>query len=181
MEDNIIIKYISQKNEEGLELLIERYGGLIVSIVRKHLLDFEDMHEECVDDILLAIWNNVKGFDEEKNTFKNWIGAISKYKAIDFKRKALKRPIEEEIQENYIESTVSIEENLLLEELRDEVKDIMENLPSKDREIFRRYYLEEKDMFEIGRELFLKPSVIYNRLSRGRKKLKSLFKGTEYL
>ncbi|MBO3444474.1 RNA polymerase subunit sigma-70, partial [Clostridium sp. CCUG 7971] len=36
-------------------------------------------------------WGNIKSFDKNKNNFKNWICAISKYKAIDYKRKYLSK------------------------------------------------------------------------------------------
>jgi len=35
---------------------------------------------------LLAIWDNIDSFDEDKNSFKNWVAAISKYKSIDYQR-----------------------------------------------------------------------------------------------
>lgn len=181
MEDNLIIKYIQHKNEKGLELLIEHYGGLITSIVRKHLYSFRDAQDECIDDILLAIWDNVNMFDNDKNSFKNWVSAISKYKCIDYKRRLLNIPFEEEIHENILETSVSIEENLILEELRNEINDILKCLPLQDREIISRYYLQDKDVFIISKELLIKPSAIYNRLSRGRKKLKKLFSKIEYL
>ena len=40
------------------------------SIIQKHLASFEDVQEECMDDVLLAIWNHIEKYDEEKNTLK---------------------------------------------------------------------------------------------------------------
>lgn len=78
------------KKEKGLELLIDQYGGLITAIVRKHLGTLKSYEEECVNDVLLAIWHHIHRFDSEKNTFKNWVAAIAKYKAIDYQRKYIK-------------------------------------------------------------------------------------------
>ena len=39
------------------------------------------------NDILFSIWQNIDRFDANKNTLKNWIGAVSKYRAINYKRK----------------------------------------------------------------------------------------------
>ncbi|MEK1831143.1 sigma factor [Priestia megaterium] len=78
------------KKEKGLELLIDQYGGLITAIVRKHLGTLKSYEEECVNDVLLAVWHHIDRFDSEKNTFKNWVAAVAKYKAIDYQRKYIK-------------------------------------------------------------------------------------------
>ena len=89
MQDELIIKYIKKKKEVGMELLIDNYRGILTSVVRKHLGVLINYEEECIDDVLLSIWDNIKSFDKNKNQFKNWICAIAKYKAIDYKRKYL--------------------------------------------------------------------------------------------
>lgn len=83
MEDKIIIKYLKKRKEKGIDMLLQSYGGLITSIVRKQLHDLENYHDECIDDILLAIWDNISTFDN-KGSFKSWIGSICKYKTIDY-------------------------------------------------------------------------------------------------
>lgn len=109
MEDKIIIKYIKNKKEEGLRLLIDKYSDYINTIVRNNLKDLSYYQEECINDILLSIWNNIGSFDSKKNTLRNWIGVVSKYKTIDYKRKYLKHSIEENIQEDIL----VVDKNLL--------------------------------------------------------------------
>ena len=50
----------------------------------------QGVQDECINDVLLAIWNNINSFDEERSTFKNWIMGIARFKSIDYKRKYLK-------------------------------------------------------------------------------------------
>ena len=64
-----MIKYIKKKKEKGMELLIDNYRGIITAIVRKHLGVLINYEDECVDDVLMSIWNNIKRFDSSKNTF----------------------------------------------------------------------------------------------------------------
>lgn len=47
-----------------------------------------------MNDVLLAIWDHIDSFQPEKNSFKNWIAAIEKYKAIDYLRKYQKEQME---------------------------------------------------------------------------------------
>lgn len=87
-EENFVL-HIKLKDEEALRYAIERYGGLVKSVVRKHLYPDAQMmfFEECVSDVFLGVWSNIDSYDAEKNTIKNWIAAIARFKAIDYGRK----------------------------------------------------------------------------------------------
>ncbi|CEN77783.1 sigma factor [Paraclostridium sordellii] len=89
MQDTLIIKYIKKRKQEGIEMLIDKYSGLIASIVRNNLGKLTNYEEECVSDVFLAIWDNIEYFEKDKNTFKNWICVIAQYKAINYKKKYL--------------------------------------------------------------------------------------------
>ena len=41
--------------------------------------------------MFLAVWANIDSFRPERSSFLNWIAGISRYKAIDYKRKYLNR------------------------------------------------------------------------------------------
>ncbi|MGL4913113.1 MAG: sigma-70 family RNA polymerase sigma factor [Romboutsia sp.] len=171
MEDKIIIKYIKKKKEEGLRLLINNYGDYINTIVRNNLNNLTYYQDECINDILLSIWNNIDSFDNKKNTLKNWIGVISKYKTIDYKRKYLKDSKEEQINEEIL----SIDKNLLKNEIEEEVEELLSNLKEKDKNLFIKYYIEELDIETIAKNMNTKPFNLYSRLSRCKKKLRELY------
>ena len=172
MEDKIIIKYIKKKKEEGIRLLIEAYGDYINTIVKNNLKDLNYYQEECMNDILLSIWNNIDSYDKDKNTLKNWIGVISKYNTIDYKRKYLKYNLEENINEDI----TIIDKNLLKKEIEEEIDEILSNLKDQDKNLFKMYYIEELEVEDISKKMNIKPFNIYSRLSRGKKKLRELYK-----
>lgn len=171
MEDKIIIKYIKKKNEEGLRLLINNYSDYINTIVRNNLKDLNYYQGECINDILLSIWNNIESFDNKKNTLKNWIGVISKYKTIDYKRKYIKQSVED-----INEDILIIDKNLLKKEIEEEIEELLSNLKERDKEIFKLYYIEDLDIETISKDMNIKPFNIYSRLSRGKKRLRELYK-----
>lgn len=175
MDDSLIIKYIKKKDEKGLELLLKTYGGLIKAIVNKHLRELSYYEEECIDDILLLIWDNINSFDS-KGSFKNWIGVISKFKAIDYKRKYFKLDSLEDIDNIELSDKSNLVEDIIYKEFKEEVHSLLDNLKEKDRRIFIKYYLEEKRIEEISEEMDLAEHQIYNKLSRGRKKLRNILK-----
>lgn len=167
-EENVV-KQLRKRNEKALYFVIDQYGGLIKSIIRKHLSSLEDVQGECMDDILLAVWHHIEKFDEEKNTLKNWIAAVAKYKAIDTCRKYAKQA-ENGILHEGIHITAEDTSAMSIEMER-----ILDHLKKEDREIFMKRYVEEESIEEIADGMGVKSSVVYNRLSRGRKKLRSLF------
>ena len=168
MQDELMIKYIKKKKEKGMEILIDSYRGIITSVVRKHLGVLVNYEEECVDDVLLSIWNNIKSFDSTKNSFKNWICAIAKYKAIDYKRKYLPKMISEQLDSNLF----YIDENLYKLEIEEEIDQLLSSLNDKDKELFIRYYLNGDKLEEIAKEKSTNISNLHSRLSRGRKKIR---------
>lgn len=171
MEDKIIIKYIKNKKEEGLRLLINNYIDYINTIVRNNLRDLTYYQEVCINDILLSIWNNISSFDNNKNTLKNWIGVVAKYKTIDYKRKYLKQNIDEALDDEIL----VVDKNLLKKEVEEEIEELLSNLKEKDRKLFIQYYIEELDIETISKKMKTKPFNIYSRLSRSKKKLRELY------
>jgi RNA polymerase sigma-70 factor (ECF subfamily) len=176
-KDTELIKRLKARDQSALEEIIDQYGGLVASIVRYHLRGFEMYQEECINDVLLAVWNNIGQFNARKNTLKNWIGAISKYKSIDYKRKYYRQwqqePLGEEVPDR------SSENDILRQELEEEIESLLRFLPEKDRELFFDHYVLDKDINTLSNQMQMKPSVIYNRLSRGRQKIRAGVKRSE--
>lgn len=172
MKDKLIIKYIKKCNQRGMEMLIDTYGGLLASVICTHLNPLIDYEEECISDVLFLIWENIDGFNSKESTFKNWICAIAKYKAIDYKRKYISK-INLEIDSN----TSYIDVNLARLELEEEINEILSCLNDKDKELFIRYYLNGYKLEEIAKDTNTNVINLHSRLSRGRKKIrKSILK-----
>ena len=61
------------------------------------------------------------------------------------------------------------------QEISDELELMLSCLSPEDRELFLKLYVDEQEMDEISEETGLKKAVIYNRVSRGKKKIRALF------
>lgn len=90
INENNYITELQKHNEKALLYVIDRYGGLLNSIIAKHLYAIKDCREECLNDVFLSIWDNICCFDAKKSSFKNWIAGIARYKSIDYLRKYIK-------------------------------------------------------------------------------------------
>lgn len=169
------IQQLQLQNEDALVYVIETYGGLLKAVIRKTLYLMPGEREECLNDVLLSIWTHIDSFDESRNTFKNWAAAIAKYKSIDYLRK-----YRQKIQYAEIEEVVIPREDLELKRLIDgtlseELEKLLSCLNEEDREIFFKLYVEEKSMDEISKETGMGKAVIYNRLSRGKQRMKKQY------
>ena len=176
-EENFIIQ-LRKRNEKALDYVIDNYGWIIKSIVKKHLYNLQSVQDECINDVLIGIWNNIDTFDENKSEFKNWVAGIAKFKSIDYKRKYLKGLEYENIDDLNIsvsESTYEILEN----ELSLEVEEMLNCLNEKDRDLFYKLYVEEIEVYKISEETGMKRDAIYNRVSRAKKKIRDIFKFKE--
>ncbi|GIP14721.1 DNA-directed RNA polymerase sigma-70 factor [Paenibacillus montaniterrae] len=172
MEELDLATELRKRNEKALYQLIDLYGGLIKSIIRKHAQP-PDAYDECMDDILLSIWNNIDQFNGEKNSFKNWVAATAKYKAIDYQRKhyrALKRYAFEGSSTLELIETPSGND----QDISYEMEQLLAHLSQNDQQLLVKHYVKECTVHEIAHDMGVKPSRIYNRLSRARRKLRAI-------
>lgn len=169
------INQLKMRNEEALDYLLDQYGWIIKSTVNKHLYNLQSVQDECINDILMAVWQNIQSFDEARSSFKNWLAGVAKYKCIDYKRKYLLKLS----YENIDDMDISIEDTTLNEivdkEISEDLESVLNCLKKEDRDLFLKLYVQEKDMNDICFETGMKRDVIYNRLSRGKRKLRNFF------
>lgn len=170
-EENFV-EQMKKRNEKALEYIIDKYGGLIKSIMKKHLYYLKSYQDDCFNEVLLAIWTHIDSFDERRSTFQNWAAGVAKYKAIDFKRKYLKDLKNEDIDTIQIETKNTIDSEILEKELSQEWELLLNCLKEKDKDLFIKLYVEEMKVDEVSETTGIKKETIYNRVSRGKAKLK---------
>ncbi|MDO4555585.1 MAG: sigma factor, partial [Lachnospiraceae bacterium] len=93
-KDNFVAQ-ISCGNEKALHFVIEEYGWLIQAVVRRNLASLPNYEEECINDVLLAVWQHIDSFHPEQGEFSNWVAGVARYKAIDYKRKYLIQSVQQ--------------------------------------------------------------------------------------
>lgn len=174
-EENFI-EQIKKGNEKALGYVIDKYAWILKIVIKKHLFYLPNLYEECMNDCLLSIWENIDSYDENRSSFKNWIGGIAKYKSIDYTRKYLK-----DLENQNIEDvTVAVGDNSLKEILSKEIgvetEKMLSCLSKEDREIFEKLYFEDQNMDELSLGTGLNKSTLYNRISRGKKKIRNKIK-----
>lgn len=166
------VQQLQLHNEKALLYVIDKYGSLLMAVIRKHLFSIPQWQEECFNDVLLNIWQHISCFDESKNTFKNWAAAIAKYRAIDYLRQYQKELVTVDIDNTVIAQEDSMLAEMIEREISEEVDKMLKYLKPEDRQLFLKLYVEEKTVEQVSQETGMKRETIYNRLSRGKKKLR---------
>lgn len=176
IDENNFIQQLQAKNEAALMYVIDEYGGLINAVIGRNMSCFKEYQEECMNDVLLSVWNNIDSFRPERNSFKNWIAAIAKYKAIDYLRKYQKLYLElsyenDSMDEPFCDGDFN---SILDNEISQRTRELLDCLNEKDRQIFMELYVNEATLDEVSARYKIKKPVLYSRISRAKKKIRKL-------
>lgn len=134
-----------------------------------------ELSEECLNDVLLKIWDNVKYFNREKEKFYPWIIAITKNTAIDILRKEVKHFNKLNIEDMVLCEERSFDKKLDNKAKLEEVTNEIKSMNDIDKEIFlRKFYLDQPSKI-ISKKMGLTDKFINLRIFRGRRKLQNKF------
>ena len=168
MQDEEIIERIKKKDYAGLEELLAVYGDSMLRTIHSVLSQPHEVSErqDVANEVFYEVWQKIAAYQPERSRLITWLLLISRSRAIDHKRKLNKRSLEEkpvDEQELAIEDSPLTKENFLC---------FIEDLEALDQRIFLLYYFYQESPETIAEQTDLNISAIYNRLSRGRKRLK---------
>ena len=175
------INQIIHGNEKALEYCMLHYGGLVKTVVRRHLGDLSRFEDECINDVFFAVWQHADSYRSDKNSFANWIAGVARLKALDCRRRYARHLLEVSFDDsmkedvNESEAWETPELAVLEAEISRETREMLDCLRPADRELFIRLYMEEEDMESVSRSTGMSKAVIYNHVSRGKKKLRRQF------
>ncbi|OWR28488.1 RNA polymerase subunit sigma-70 [Saccharibacillus sp. O23] len=171
--ERAIVRRLRKKDERALRELIDLHGGLLAVIVNRYLPGSPQDREECLDDVLLAIWDHIESFDAKRNTFRQWCAAVAKYRAIDYARRAMKERERRSSEALDAERLPSSETGFAPRGI--EADEVLARLPESERRLFEQHYLEGVPVRELAEERRVRESWVHNKLSRGRRKLKKIW------
>ncbi|WP_309421322.1 sigma-70 family RNA polymerase sigma factor [Enterococcus sp.] len=168
VQDEEIIERIKKKDYAGLEELLAVYGDSMLRTIHSVLSQPHEVSErqDVANEVFYEVWQKIAAYQSERSRLITWLLLISRSRAIDHKRKLNKRSLEEKPVD---EQELAIEESPLTKET---FLGFIEDLEALDQRIFLLYYFYQESPETIAEQTDLNVSAIYNRLSRGRKRLK---------
>lgn len=167
LHEGNFVDALRRRQEKGLDYVLAHYAGLYKAIIAKTLRGLPAYREECLSDVLLAIWENIDAIDPGRGSFKNWSAAIARYHAIGYLRR-----YQEEGREVDLEEALGLpyhEDHVLWQW---ELEDLLANLSEEDRSLFVDLFLKDMTVDEVAQKREATRGSIYSRVSRARKKLR---------
>lgn len=173
--ENNFVAQLRRGNEKALEYVVDAYGGLLLAVVRRQLAALPELQQECVNDVLLAVWQHIDSYDETRSIFANWLAGICRYKAIDCRRAWLRQWREQPLEtaEEMADPRRSTE--LVEQEIFEEVEQMLSCLKAEDQQLFRQLFVEELPVVCVAENLGISRENLYNRVSRGRKQIRKQY------
>lgn len=91
--DEDLAQRLQQRDPEALETLISRYSREVFYFIRLVLdgIGVAQDAEECVNDLFVAVWQEIDTFDSERGTLRTWLTMRAKYIALDRRRQLCRR------------------------------------------------------------------------------------------
>lgn len=91
--DEDLTQRLQQRDPEALETLISRYSREVFYFIRLVLdgIGVAQDAEECVNDLFVAVWQEIDTFDAERGTLRTWLTMRAKYIALDRRRQLCRR------------------------------------------------------------------------------------------
>ncbi len=167
--------------EQGVRLLLNRYGGLAYFAVRRVLHGCpEDDIEECVSDVFLYVYRHRKRLDFTDEHFRAYLFRTAEHKALDRLKKLARLPVpQSDALWDADASERSAEELALAEMSRDELIERIRALGEPDATILIAKYWLGMRSDEIAELLGMKANTVVQRAGRALKRLKATWKGEE--
>lgn len=207
-DDNLAAQ-LSEHNPDALETLISRYSREAYYFIRLVLdgIGTAQDAEECVNDLFVAVWQEIDTFDAQRGTLRTWLTMRAKYIALDRRRQLCRRqthnlqPAEE--NQRWTSSTgsrkamgygyesearvplpphpeSSMEHLLEQSERREELRLALATLPELERYLIYQRYFKFASTEELAAQTGLTRHAVDTRLWRARKSLREALKEYAY-
>ena len=176
MSDELRLKALQKKPEEGLRMAMDKYARWVYHIALGKLKDVcskEDI-EELVSDVFLALYENRNKITVGK--IKSFLCTVTMNKSVDiFRRKTAAQTVE--LKEEIVSYDGMVEEMFFKAQNTKELKAALLQLDDLDKTIIaRKIYLKQSSK-EIAKALNLSDDAVRKRISRSYEKLRNSLSG----
>ncbi len=166
-----LVKALKRGDVKAFDDLFSVYGNRIYYFTYGYLKSKEES-EEVVQEIFLRIWKNRKNLKPELS-FKAYLFKIAYHYILEyFERISRQQAYKDKIIEESIKIIPDINERLDYQILLEKVEIIIEQLPSRQKEILIKRRKEGDSVKKIALDLGISPKTVENHLTEALKNIK---------
>ncbi|SDG70346.1 sigma-70 family RNA polymerase sigma factor [Winogradskyella thalassocola] len=165
-EDLFLFEQMQEGNTKALDLFFKKYYQ---KLCRFGVLFESNSHiiEEKVDDVFISLWSNRDQLNKIKNP-KSYIYAILKNDLLRVKKNYEIRSLQNEDHLNNSSLYPSIEDEIIANEQkeinRNVIKNVLESIPKRTRQIFEMSRIDGFKYKEISELLDIAPKTVENHI-----------------
>lgn len=157
----------------AFKVLVKQHERLVISMVKRIVLDQEDVHDLC-QEVFIKVYKNLYNF-KYHSKLSTWIGQIAFTTAVNHEKKVsgIKNiTVDIAAFENSYQTTDNPESILLQKNTSAFIRGEVAKLPLPYRTILTLYHLQELSYGEIGKLTGMPEGTVKSYLFRARKLLK---------
>jgi len=182
LTDDILIQQAHFGDQGAFEILVDRYSSLLYLLISQLVRD-EHLAYDILQHVFLQMYRSLPTLTKG-GTIKAWLSQVARNRSIDELRR--KRPLlfseialfpdEDEFSPltTIIDPDLQTHEQVELLELRQQILEAIETLPSRYRAIVRLRYTDQLSFREIGQALNIPESTAKTYFSRAKKHLRTM-------
>jgi RNA polymerase sigma factor (sigma-70 family) len=172
ISDNELLNlYYSDKNQEWIGILLERYTLLLLGVCMKYLKD-ETEARDCVQQIFLKVLTEVGKY--KIDYFKSWLYMVAKNHCLMRLRDKGAKTVEE--LNDYHGATIETDKQQLItnEKTFDLLEEALNELSEEQRQSVILFYLNKKSYQEISEKTGFSLMQVKSYIQNGKRNLKIL-------
>lgn len=178
-DDQILIAAVARGESQALEVLYDRYSGVVYRLAFR-MLKHREQSEEIVQEVFWRVWRRSRSFERERGRVAQWIFGIAHNLCIDEIRRMRARPNpvyddeEHPIIQQLVDDQVDVPAAAWASEQRRVIVSALASLPSAQREAIELAYFGGFSHQEIADQLDRPLGTIKTRVRLGLQKLGSI-------
>lgn len=152
---------------------------VVKKFIIKRLGSNREIADEIINEVLVAAWKGWKTFNH-KSTYVTWLCKIALNKIADYYRRQIRHkshfvvPVVDSFNQ-IVDPAISVEEKLVLDELRQKVNKSLSLLPENYKKLLQLRYYEQLASRDISLMLKIPKRSIEGKLYRAKKMLAKIY------
>ena len=178
MDSDDILMGLKRRDETALSVLFDTYYEKLYLFAEKYIYDSDKAHD-IVQDVFLKIWENAERL-ELTSSIQHYLFASVRNGCLNY-LKSLQ--IEDRNNRKYAEAYIESQNVDMVddEELLARIRQVLDELPEKCREVCLLRFVEGYKYAEIAARLDMNENTVKAQLHRGMERLKQAFATYDYV
>ena len=178
MDSDDILMGLKRREETAMSVLFDTYYEKLYLFAEKYIYDSDKAHD-IVQDVFLKIWENAERL-ELSSSIQHYLFASVRNGCLNY-LKSLQ--IEDRNNRKYAEAYIESQNVDMVddEELLARVRQVLDELPEKCREVCLLRFVEGYKYAEIAVRLDMNENTVKAQLHRGMERLKQAFAAYDYV